>query len=280
MLKRISYLLIAVFLFLMTGCTLEKKLAKAFVDSEKSGKFFLLQPSIVFKYNLKEFEIPGIDTLDEFTKDSLLLENSLFLKSVADSVLINEFISGLKKSLEAYGSVVLVESAVDTLLASGGTPYIVNIAQLSLEEYIHPYSSEEVIYDEVFVVDGLDLNAVNYNVWLELGSMNTEKKNKVLFASDYLLDQVDGTFKQNLITGKLSYDFTIDTITMLQVYEASRQFGKVTAAYLYDYLMNSYIGENLPEDYPFQRLYYHYDPARRLIFSVEEGEGLQELESN
>jgi hypothetical protein len=279
MFMRISFLFVAVFFFLMTGCTVEKKLAKTFVDSEKSGPFFLLRPSIVFKYNLKEFQVPGIDSLDEFTKDSLLLENSLFLKNVTDSVLIDEFIYGLKKSLETYGAVVYVENEVDTLLAKGGTPFIINVAQVSLEEYIHPYSSEEVIYDEVFLIDGIDLNAINYNFWLELGRMNTEKKNKVLFTSDYLLDQVNGTFKQNLMTGKLRYDFTIDTITISQVYKGARQFGKATAGYLFDYLMNSYIGEMLPEDYPFERIYFHYDPERRLIYSVEDEGRIEELDS-
>ena len=279
MLNRTPYLLIAAFFFLMTGCTLEQKLALSFVDAEKTGHFFLLQPSLVFKYNLKEFEIPGIDTLDEFRKDSLLMESSIFLKTVSDSVLIKEFTAGIKKSLEGYGAVVMPESSVDTLMENGGTPYIINIAQFSLEEYIHPYSTEEVVYDEVIVIDGIDLNALNYNVWIELGRMNTEKNNKVLFASDFLLDHVNGTLKQNLITGKMSFDYTIDTITMPRAYEFARQFGKITASLLFDYLLNNYIGENLPEDYPYERYYYHYDPVRRLIYAIGDEERIIELDS-
>lgn len=278
MCNRTSYLFFIAVFFLMTGCTLEQKLARSFVDTEKNGQFFMLQPSFVFKYNLKEFEIPGIDTLDEYMKDSLLMESSLFLKTVSDSVLIEEFIASVKKTLEVYGAVVMPESAIDTLMENGGTPFIINIAQLSLEEYIHPYSSEEQVYDEVIVIDGIDLNALNLNIWLELGRMNTDKNNKVLFTSDYLLDNINGTLKQNLITGKMSFDYTIDTITMPQVYEFARQLGKITANLLFDYLMNNYIGENLPEGYPYERLYYHFDPVRKLVYPIGDEERIIELD--
>jgi hypothetical protein len=280
MYNRISFLFFVAFFLLMTGCTLEQKLARSFVDTEKPGQYFLLKPSFIYRYNLKEFEIPGIDTLDEFSKDSLLIESSLFLKTVSDSVLVEEFVDGFKKTLEAYGAVVMPESAVDTLMENGGTPYIINIAQLSLEEYIHPYSTEEQVYDEVIVIDGIDLNALNLNVWLELGRMNTEKNNKVLFASDYLLDNINGTLKQNLITGKMSFDYTIDTINIPQVYDFARKFGIITATLLFDYLMNKYIGEKLPEDYPYERYYYHYDPLRRLVYPIGDEEKIIELDSN
>lgn len=277
MLIRSSYLL-ALILFLLTGCSLEQRLARSFVEADKPSELLLLRPSVIFKYNLKEFEIPGLDTMKGFRKDSLLLENSLFLRAVTDSLLIEQFTTSFGKTLESYNARVIPESSIDTLMANGGTPYIINIAQFSLEEYIHPYSSEAVVYDEVIVIDGIDLNAINYNMWLELGRMNTEKKNKVLFVSDYLLDAMNGTLKQNLLSGKMSFDYTIDTITMPQVYEFARQFGKKSAEYLFDYLMNDYIGENIPEDYPYDRYYYHYDPQRNIIYPVGDEERIIELE--
>jgi hypothetical protein len=264
---------------MVTGCTLEQKLARSFVDLESPGQFLLLKPSFVFKYNLKEFEIPGIDTLDEYTKDSLLMEYSLFLKIISDSAIINEFAESFSATLESYGAKVLPENAIDTLMENGGTPHILNVAQFSMEEYIHPYSTEELVYDEIIVIDGIDLNAINFNVWIELGRMNTEKNNKVLFASDYLLDNINGTLKQHLITGNMSFDYTIDTITLPRIYMSARQFGKITAGYLYDYLMNSYIAENLPEDYPYERLYYHYDAARKLVYATRDEKRFLELES-
>jgi hypothetical protein len=278
MAKRITYLLLLV-IFMMNGCTLEQKLARTFVKSHKPAQFFLLKPSFVFKTNLKEFEIPGIESYDEFTRDSLLLENSLFLKSVSDSLLIDAFVLGFVKTLAGYNIEVMMENAVDTLMTNGGTPFIINIAQFSLEEYIHPYYNEAQVYDEIIVIEGIDLNALNYNIWIELGRMNTDKKNKVLFATDHLFDEIQGTLKRNLISGKMSFDYTIDTITNTQVVENAHRFGKIAASELFDYLMNDYISENLPENYPYEQYYYHYDPVRRLIYQVSDAEILLELDN-
>jgi len=129
------------------------------------------------------------------------------------------------------------------------------------------------------VIDGIDLNAINYNVWLELGMLNSENNNEVLFVSDFLLDNISGILKHNLITGKMSFDYTIDTITTGQVYEYSRLFGKAAANYLFDYLMNDYIGENLPEDYIYERIFYHYDPARRILYPAAEEDRIIQVEN-
>ncbi|NTV84653.1 MAG: hypothetical protein HGA23_10195, partial [Bacteroidales bacterium] len=210
--KRVIYLLLLIS-FLVTGCTLEKKLAKTFLLSEPKVKFLLLEPDFIFKYNLKTFEVPGIDSFDELTKDSLLLESSLVLKHLSDSMLISEFSAGFVQTLTLYGAEVLPEEAVDTLMESGGKPYILNMAQFSLEEFLHPYSSEEMVYDEILVIDGFDVNAISFNLWIEVGRMNTEEKNKVLFASEYMIDDINGILRQNLFTGKVIFDYTIDTIT-------------------------------------------------------------------
>jgi len=276
--KRAIYLLLLIS-FLVTGCTLEKKLAKTFVLSEPKVKFLLLEPDFIFKYNLKTFEVPDIDSFDELTKDSLLLESSLVLKHLSDSLLINEFNAGFVKTLTLYGTEVLPEEAVDTLMESGGKPFILNMAQFSLEEFLHPYSSEEMVYDEILVIDGFDVNAISFNLWIEVGRMNTEKKNKVLFASEYMIDDINGILRQNLFTGKVIFDYTIDTITPARTYKFAREFGKMTAGYLFDYLMNTYILENLPENYPYEPYYYHYDPERKLFTTVDEDRGIIELET-
>lgn len=277
MMTRPTYL-IALLLLLLTGCSVEKKLGSLFLESGKPAEYLILRPSIVFKYNLKEFEIPGADTMETAMKDSLLLENSLFLKVLSDSLLIDQFTHGFGKTLESYGADVIPENSIDTLMEKEGTAYVVNIAQFSLEEYIHPYSNEEIVYDEIIVIDGIDLNAINYNIWLELGRMNTEKKNKVLFLSDYLLDSMNGTLKQNLISGKMSFDYTIDTIATSQIYDFAYRFGMKTAQYLFDYLMNNFIGEYLPEEYPYERYYYHYDLGHNMLYPVGEDERIIELE--
>jgi hypothetical protein len=269
MFKKAFYLIFAVAI-LLNGCTMEQKLAKSFVKTKPIGQFLLLEPEYLFKSNLKTFELEGYDSIGDYLRDSLLMEKSLFLKEISDTMVIKQFVKGFRKTLELYGAEVIPVSEIDTMLINGGHPYILNIAQFSLEEFLHPYSNEQMVYDEVLVIDGFDVNAINYNVWIEIGRMNTEKKNKVLFNSDYLIDDVNGMFRQNLFTGKVIFDYTIDTITIARIDKFAGQFGTLTATLIFDYLMNTYIIENLPDDYPYEPNYYHYDPERKILYSVGE----------
>jgi hypothetical protein len=276
--KKVIYLLFAA--ILISGCTLEQKLARSFVKLQPPAQFLLLEPDFLLKYNLKTFEIPGIDTLNDYLRDSILLENSLLLKEITDSILLKEFTDGFVKSLSSYGVSVLPQKAIDTLLENGGKPYIINIAQFTLEEFIHPYSSEEVVYDEVLIIDGFDVNAISFNAWIELSRLNSENKNKVLFVSDFMTDDVDGVLRRNLLTGKVIFDFTLDTITAQAAYKFSGRFGKMAAIYLYDYVLNAYIRENLPESYPYEPYYYHYNPQKKLLYSIDKDQRILELESD
>ena len=61
--KQFLYL-ITMATFLLTGCSVEQKLARSFVETAKPAEYLLLEPTIILKYNLKSFEIPGIDTID------------------------------------------------------------------------------------------------------------------------------------------------------------------------------------------------------------------------
>lgn len=254
---------------ILSGCTIEQKLANDFTDMTIEEEFLVLQPDYLLKYNLKTYEIPGIDSLDALSRDSVLLNNSLFLRELNDKEIISAYTASFIKALKTYNIKISPENFLDTLLKNKHKAVILNIAQFSIEEYVHPFSSEEYIDDEVIRIGDIDLNALNYNIWLEISYMNTEGDQKVLFASDYLLDDVNGTLKQYLFTNEMRFDYTIDTITPGRIYKFSADFGKTTAGYLYDFLMNRYIGEHLPEDYPYDRYYYHYDPAKGRPYPID-----------
>lgn len=275
---RFAYLAMALMAVSLAGCSAERKLARHFVKAPKPVPIMVMYPSLVHKYNLKTFEYPGIDSLAPVIKDSLLIANSLFLKDVDDETLLKTFTDNFSEALSQQGYRVLPEGSFDSLLATGSSALIVHIAQFSLEEYIHPYRSEEVVYDEVLVLEGIDLNAINFNAWFELSPLNGEERNPVLFASDYLFDQLNGVLRQNLISGKFRFDYTIDTITTGDIEEFTRRFGQKTGLYLYDYLMNRYILQHLPAGYPYQPYYYHYDRSRNLVYPIGDDERFMELE--
>ncbi|MBW6460339.1 MAG: hypothetical protein K0B08_07165, partial [Bacteroidales bacterium] len=240
--KRLSsYWILLLLLAFLSGCNVEQKLARKFVLMDKPMPLLVMKPEVVFKNNLKAYEIPGIDSLSDYLKDSLLFANSLFIKDINDSLLVNAFYDGFERSMKQVGYRVLPEDSLALLMTESRSATIINLAQISLEEYIHPYRAEEVVYDEVIVVDGIDLNAINYNIWIELSKLNSEGYHRVLFTYDYLMDDLNGLLKQHLITGKFRFDYTIDTITLTTVYEFAGKFGSNTAGYLYDYLLNNYV---------------------------------------
>lgn len=271
------YLALSLLLLLLGGCTIEQKLAMSFVESGIKDEFILMKPDYLFKYNLKTYEIEGLDSLDDNLKDSLLLEHSLFLRHIDDSTLIARFTEGFLGGLRKYNLSVYPENYLDTFLASGSVANILHLAQFSLEEYVHPYSTEEVVDEEVIVIDNIDLNAINFNIWIELSALNYQGNQRVLFATDYMLDDLEGMLKQYFFTGEMSFDYTIDTIRLEQVYKFAGEFGGRSAGYLYDYFLNRYITENLPRDYQFERYYYHFDPARNRVYPVDPAESLIEL---
>ncbi len=230
------------------GCTLEQKLARSFIKMEKPLPFVIMQPSYVFKNNLKTFRF------------------------INDSLMIRKFSESFENALRARGLTVYDEVYLDTLLAGSDTAAIINIAQFVLEEYVHPFVGEEEVYDEVIVIDGIDLNAINFNVWFELTMMNGNSRLFLLFQSDYLYDAINGTLKQNLITGEYSFDYTIDTISQGQWYAFAERFGEKAGEQMYDFVLNVFIRDNLPDDYPYEVMYYHYDFDRRLVYPVTEEE--------
>lgn len=261
-----------------SSCNLERKLAKVYTSAPTSDTLLILKPSYLFKINLKEFLVPDSDSLDEAEKDSILMEKSLFLKHLSDSAVIDGFTQSFTNKLKLYGYKVLGEGKLDSLLTSHSGAYILNIAQITMEEYIHPYTSDYVVGDEIITLKDIDLNAVNFNVWIELSRLNSNEKNRVLFTSDYIFDGINGYFKQFFFTSEISFEYTIDTMTMKEVSSFGGILGERFAEYFYDYQLNSYILRNLTPDYPYQPVYYHYDPIRKTLQPARDDEKFIELE--
>src|SRR5512137_1943461 len=122
------------------SCSVEKKLGKEYMELRPDTVALLLMPDYLLKYNLKSYEFPGIDTLPQWQQDSILMTNSLFLKQMADSSVLAGFRENLKSRLQQYHVKVLEEQSLDTFLLLHHSGFVVNVAQISIEEYIFPYS--------------------------------------------------------------------------------------------------------------------------------------------
>ena len=268
---RISFLLWTGFLLLfIAGCSPYKKVAKDYVESPPGHTFLILKPDFLYKDNLKEYQIGNKDSLTEAEMDSILFFSSIYLKEIEDRVFIDTLVENVEKNLERFGFNIYAEDQMEEFMALQKPAYVVNIAQIVLEEYVYPYEAEAVIYDEVVSVKDIDLNALNINIWFELNPVNTENEAaRVLFASDQIYDDMEGRFIGGLFGSDLKFEYTVDSLKMDEVYYAGAALGRKYAMYFNDYFLNRYILKNLPSGYNLEE-YYHYNPTSGKIYPIDE----------
>jgi hypothetical protein len=256
----------------------EKKLGKAFRENWIDSTALVLAPEFIFKDNLKTYEFPRLDSLEEWEQDSLLLAGSLFLKDIDDSVLMDRFIGSFTGRLQKHGFSVMRESSIDQFLTEHQHGLVFNFAQVSIEEFVHPYNFDYDLFGEAYSVTDIDLNAISINVWIEVSRLNSQTKNKVLFASDFLTDELDGYFRQYIFTGETKFEYTIDTISTSDIEDFADMLGSKYADNLYDYFLNEYVRSNAPENYSQNLRPLHWDLERRVFVFKEDEQNLIEIE--
>ncbi len=242
------YTIIFVFIFLLTSCYPEYKLAKSYIESEHDISIMILPTNYVFKKNLKVDEAGDLKDVDEVKRDSILIAKSAFLKNISDSIVLETFINSLIIEFEQLGFKVYTESQLESFLFLKTPAYIFNIAQIELDEHYNVHEDQQDFGDYTYH-KSVDLNAISYNFWFELSELNDDKENtKLLYASETINDVVYGYFAENMFTGDIKYKYNVNEINLDVIYRYCGIFGERNAGYTYDYLMNKYIQENWPPD--------------------------------
>lgn len=260
---------IIIFIFVITlasaSCSVERKLAKDFIQNKDTLSVLLLMPDYVFKTNTKAWEIEGFENLSEWEQDSALYENSIFLKQLDDEFLISRFLSALQTGLRKYGINAYTQDQLLHFLDLETTSYKVSLAQMEVEEDIFPYRAEEVFYDTLLFYEDFDLNMVNINSWFEITQMNKpDVEMNVLYASHYVMDGLEGRFANNLFTGEIKFHYNLFPIKVEDIYTLAARLGDKYAGYIYDYLLNAHIHRNFPVgDRP--RNYFTWNPNTRTL---------------
>lgn len=255
-------------LFLLLGlasCSIEKRIAKDFVKTPDKGSVLLFTPDFMFKSSLKIDSVENALQYSEEQIDSILYAQSIFLKEVSDSILLSRMVNNYIAAMEAYGFDVYTQEHIDRFMQRDDSLYTVNMAQVELEEYVYEYRDEEYLNGNTYYTD-VDLNAVNLNAWFEINMVNskTKEKNKVLFTSHFLSDDLYGQFTQSFATGEVKYDYRIDSMNVQDIYELASYLGKVYANYTLDYIMNKLIRRNIDMS-EYKPDYLHYDPRRNTL---------------
>jgi hypothetical protein len=242
---------------LLGSCSAERKLATEFYKNRKNNVILLIPADFVYKYNLKAFEIEGAETMEQSKLDSLLLTNSLFMQYLSDSIFLETFMNSFISGLRSKGVRVYLQPDTDLFFENPHEKFIVNVAQLMLEEYV------ELLFDpddiEYSFMGDYYLNVISLSSWFEISGVNeTEPQKRVVFAEMTMNDQFDGRLRFYPFTGNVHYTYSVDSVSVSDIYLLASEAGRQNAGYLFDFLMNRYIDRNIPPGEA-RSVYYRYD---------------------
>ncbi len=268
----LTFPLLGMALVLMAGffyaCNPEKKLAKNFVYQPGKRSALVFSPEYIYKENQKTWLLDSLEgNFSDEQKDSLLWEMSDYIKNINDSIFLKKFTRGFFYQLAKYGFDVYDQEAIDLFMQNDSSAYLINIPQVELDETIYPYKDNIVINGYTYFHQHY-LNAIDLSIWLEISKINDTLIHKqVMFASDLITDDLNGSFDYDEATDQLKYYYKIDTLTVNQLYDLAITLGKKYADYTYDYLLNKNI---LTQKQPGDTLqyYWHYDINRNKLYPI------------
>lgn len=232
---------------LLASCSVERRLARKYVKETKPGTVLLMAPDFIYKTSFKIPEVENFDDLQQWEKDSLSFEQSSVIKHSIDSVYFEAFMSSLQYGLSLMGYTVYYDNPVAFLDSEKKPSHIINFVQIQLEEYFEPVN-DEVNYDDSTSADfEIFVTAINMNHWLQLNELNNgDDTPELLFSSNQIYDDLYGEFKYFPLTGGYLYTYTVDSLNTNKLYLAASNQGLLHAKWIYDYMMNEYIINNMP----------------------------------
>lgn len=265
--QRFTFLLLLTFtLALMSGCSIERKLANDFLKHRDSLTVMIIEPDYLFKTNLKDYAVDGFDKLSAEAQQQLLYDSSLFLQHITDRILIQNYTTSLMQTLEEYGIEAMNQQRLPDFLTAHGHAWQVSLVQLELEESLMPYRAEEVFEDSIVYYEDFELQKAGLNSWFEIVKVNNQQETSdLLYASHYFTDELDGRFANNIFTGEVTFRYNLFPLETDNIYTLATEAGATYAGYIFDYLMNYYILRNLPPNQTL-RSWLHYDHDSRMLY--------------
>jgi hypothetical protein len=272
------FLLIPV-LAMLVSCGPERMIGEYYVKHSPKGSILLMRPEFIYKNNTMRLDLS--DQMSEADKDSVAFYRSAYLQYISDSAFLSEYTGNFIDCLLSAGFDVYAQEYLDSFMMAGPPAYIVNVAQLQMEESRDTSGYESFNgqgADGNYYPSGIPVNTVRLNSWFEVTELNADSgnRNKLFFAGSIARDAVKGGLAIVPESGEFHYRYTIDTLTLDDIYELARQSGKTYGAYLIDYFMNEYIRLQMPNG-TFPQRYMHFDPVLRVVRNSK-GEGFREME--
>lgn len=258
-----------VLVMLLSSCSPQRKLAKEIVDQTPEWGVLALMPEQIFMINNRyDSNDENMEGLSEYEKNQQLLEQTLLLSKVDDTLVRRLFETAYLSTLRSYGVLVYEESAFEDFYERDSLSWVVNIAQLELQEFIENYEDEENFFGMRYL-QTIPLNAVNIGVWVEISRLNgSSQKAPVYFSDQNLFDALESDFVFDFSTNSVNYYYNIDSLTPQNVYDFSGFMGRLTAAYTYDQILNNQLEQQqgISDEDP---VFYRYDPYLKRLFPTE-----------
>lgn len=266
MMKKISnYILIVTLIVFFGSCSPQKKLAREFVNKSNSYSVMLIKPEFIYKKNLNTNIVDSLGITDVKLRDSLLWERSDFIKKIDDSLLIANYSLGFITELRNYNINVYDENESAKFLSLDSNAWMINIAQIQIEEEKYEYRDETEYYSYIYYHDHL-LNAVNINSWFEVSMINSNvQKPNVYYATNTITDELESSYDFDIFNDKMSYIYDIDTLNLSKIYEYSYLLGRIYATYTFDFIMNDYVNKHLGYPIKKEELLRYIPVSRALI---------------
>lgn len=248
----------------LSSCTMERKLAMQFVQSEAPDyPVMLVPPDILYTFNLKAPPSGKYKNVD-----SALFFSSKHIQYISDSLFLEKYFKSFVDQSKETGLDIYFPTDLESFLQLERPTYVVRYAQMELIEDTAIMRVEEKIdYRPKF--KDIPYNFISLSTWFEI-SMKDSLQGYTYFDEQYLADQIFGEFIQHLWSLDVEYQYELIEMEQQDIYEFASYMGKSHAQYLFDLMLNSYIWRNLPEDRRKSFLYLHYNSRYNSIEVAEE----------
>jgi len=262
-------LFVLAFLSLIASCSPQRKLAKTYVEQSPDWGILVLFPEQVFKINDRyDRNERGLSLLSESDQQDSLINQTLFLKQLNDSVLLKIFKQEYWDALSKYDVALFAEADFNRFYERDSLSWIANMAQIELQEFITDYEDEDNFFGMRYS-HTVTLNGVNLAVWLELNAVNREaEQNQVYFTDQNIYDYHEGQFFYDFATGGVNYSYNVDTLKVNDLMEFVGFMGRLSAAYTYDQILNNLL-QSTTETEADQIIHFRYDPYVKRLFQTD-----------
>jgi hypothetical protein len=218
--------------------------------------------------NNNEYNFDSVYIPEDIYLDSILFQQTNLIKHISDSVYLENYLNGFINSLQKSGFQIFLPDELDAFKDADSQSYIFKFAQVELSEEIYPNVVSEKISDTKFY-KVFELNLVTANSWFEFEARDSAWA-KVFFAEDAVIDEFSAEVKLDNSSKNPILYYSIDSLSVADVYQMATDVGIKYAGYLTDYLMNNYIREHYPPSLN-PSIFFHYEAEQKMLFPFSEG---------